>query len=54
MATADNELVFDPMAGSGATAAVAKKCGRRAIVCDSSEEYIEMIEKRTGLTRIQI
>jgi site-specific DNA-methyltransferase (adenine-specific) len=54
MATTDNEVVFDPMAGSGTTAAVAKKSGRKAIVCDSSDEYIEMIEKRTGLTRIQI
>lgn len=54
MATADNEIVFDPMAGSGTTAAVAKNTGRRAIVCDSSEEFIAMIEKRIGITRIKL
>jgi site-specific DNA-methyltransferase (adenine-specific) len=54
MATTEKELIFDPMAGSGTTAAVARKSSRKAIVSDSSEEYIEMIEKRTGLTRIQI
>jgi site-specific DNA-methyltransferase (adenine-specific) len=54
MATTDREIVFDPMAGSGTTAAVAQKINRKAIVCDASEEYIKIIEKRTGVERIKI
>ena len=53
MATTENEIVLDPMAGSGTTAAVAMKIGRKAIVCDSSPEYIEMIEVRTGRNRLE-
>lgn len=52
MATLKTEIVFDPMAGSGTTAAVAKKNGRRSIVCDISEEYICKIENRLGIKRI--
>lgn len=51
MATLKNEIVFDPMAGSGTTAAVVKKSGRKSIVCDMSEEYICKIENRLGIKR---
>ncbi len=54
MSTLPNEIIFDPMAGSGTTAAVAQKSKRKAVVCDKSEEFIEMIEKRTGKKRITI
>ncbi len=54
MSTLPNEIIFDPMAGSGTTAAVAMKSKRKAVVCDKSVEYIEMIEKRTGKKRITI
>lgn len=54
MATKPKDLVIDPMAGSGTTAASALKHGRRAIVCDQSEAYIQLIEKRLGVARIQL
>lgn len=54
MATTDEEIIFDPMAGSGTTAAVALKTNRKAIVCDGSEEYTRIIENRTGVPRIKI
>lgn len=54
MAMTDSDYVFDPMAGSGTTAAVAVKHGFNAIVCDQNEEYIQMIEKRLGIPRIQL
>ena len=37
MSTLPNETVFDPMAGSGTTAAAALKNGRKAIVCDKKQ-----------------
>ena len=49
MATEPGDIVFDPMAGSGTTAAAARKLGRRAIVCDHDSQYIEMIKKRLKL-----
>lgn len=54
MATKTDDIIFDPMAGSGTTAASARKNGRKAIVCDKSEEYIQIIEKRIGIKRIVI
>jgi site-specific DNA-methyltransferase (adenine-specific) len=54
MATTEGEVIFDPMAGSGTTAAVAIKTGRKAIVCDSSPEYISMIEERLGIAQLSI
>lgn len=54
MATKEGDVVFDPMAGSGTTAASSKKNNRKSIVCDMSEEYIQMIEKRMGINRISL
>ena len=54
MSTMPGEIVFDPMAGSGTTATVSQKNLRKAIVCDKSEEYISIIEKRTGKKRISL
>lgn len=54
MATKEDDLIFDPMAGSGTTAACAIKNYRKAIVCDKSEEYIEMIESRLGIKRMSL
>ena len=53
MSTVPGDTVFDPMAGSGTTAAVAVKTGRKAIVCDQKEEYIQIIENRIGIKRLQ-
>ena len=52
MALGNNELVFDPMAGSGTTGASAVKNGYKAILCDQSEEYIMIMEKRLNVKRI--
>jgi len=54
MATKENDIIFDPMAGSGTTAASAKKNNRKCIVCDASEEYIQIIEKRLQHERIRL
>ena len=54
MANDEGDVVFDPMAGSGTTAACAKKHGMKSIVCDINENYIQMIEKRLGVGRIKI
>jgi site-specific DNA-methyltransferase (adenine-specific) len=52
MATKPNDIVLDPMCGAGTTGAVCAKLGRRALLCDSSEEYIQMTETRLGIRRI--
>ena len=54
MACQKGDVVFDPMAGSGTTAACAKKHGMKSIVCDMNEDYIQMIEKRMGVKRIEL
>lgn len=54
MAMEEGNLVFDPMAGSGTTAACSRKHGMKAIVCDISEEYTQMMEKRLGVKRVQL
>ncbi|MCL2629970.1 MAG: site-specific DNA-methyltransferase [Firmicutes bacterium] len=44
-----NETVFDPFAGSGTVAKVAKELGRNSVSCEINEEYIPLIEKKIGL-----
>ena len=51
MTTQAEDLVLDPMCGSGTTGAVCMNLGRRAILCDISEEYIAMTEKRLNVRR---
>jgi site-specific DNA-methyltransferase (adenine-specific) len=46
MSTLPGDTVLDPMCGSGTTGAVCQKLGRRAILCDISEEYLEVTRKR--------
>lgn len=52
MSTVKGDIVVDLMAGSGTTGSVAKKTGRKAILCDINEEYISMMEKRLSVKRI--
>lgn len=52
MSTRPGDLVIDPMAGSGTSAAVALRLGRRALVADASEEFTSMIETRVGRVRV--
>jgi DNA modification methylase len=40
------DVVFDPFIGSGTTAVVAKKLGRRFLGCDISPEYVKMAVRR--------
>ncbi len=54
MSSCPRDIVFDPMAGSGTTAAVARRLGRKCIVCDKEEEYIQMMERRLGVERTKI
>ena len=53
MSTEENDLIVDPMAGSGTTGAVAQKLNRRAILCDISEEYTRMMETRLNVHRTE-
>jgi len=43
------DVVFDPFAGVGTTAVVAKKLGRRFVAVESAEEYCLLAEKRLAL-----
>lgn len=54
MTVSDNGLILDPMCGSGTAGAVSKECGFRAILCDGSEEYTQLVEKRLGVNRLNI
>ncbi len=51
MATKEGDTVLDPFCGSGTTGVVCRDLGRRAILCDASEEYTRMTEKRLGVKR---
>lgn len=54
MTMSENGLLLDPMAGSGTSGAIAKQRGFRAILCDRSEEYTRLIEKRLDTVRLQV
>jgi len=54
MVTEKDQLVIDPMSGSGTTGQVAINLGLKAILSDESEEYIKIMEKRLGLKRLPI
>ena len=49
MTTKPGDIVLDPMCGSGTTGAVSRRLGRKAVLCDESEDYLQMAEKRLGL-----
>ena len=53
MTTKPGDTVLDPMCGSGTTGVVCAGLGRRAILCDASEEYTVIAEKRLGIRRTQ-
>jgi site-specific DNA-methyltransferase (adenine-specific) len=54
MTSKPGDLVFDPMAGSGTTAAVCKTHKRKCIISDESEEFIAIAEKRLGVERLSL
>ena len=43
-----NDIVLDPMCGSGTTCKMAKKLGRRFIGIDIGPEYCEIARKRVN------
>jgi DNA modification methylase len=47
--TKPGDSILDPFAGSGTTAVVAKKLGRRFVAIESNEEYCLIAEKRLEL-----
>ncbi len=53
MTTKEDDLIYDPMCGSGTTGAFALKHKRSAILSDINEEYISIVESRLLEKRIQ-
>lgn len=47
----ENGVVLDPFAGSGTSGLVAQKYNRRAILCDSNPDYIEIQRKRLNVAQ---
>jgi hypothetical protein len=54
MVSEEGDLILDPMCGSGTTGAATKVLGRTTVLCDSSEEYIQITEKRLNVERIAL
>lgn len=54
MTTVKGDLIFDPMSGSGTSGVVARELGRASILCDHSEEYTQIMEKRLGVARVRM
>jgi hypothetical protein len=52
MTTMEGDLVLDPMSGSGTTAEAARSMGRCAVICDQSDEYTQIAEKRLNTRRL--
>jgi site-specific DNA-methyltransferase (adenine-specific) len=46
------DLIYDPMAGSGTTGAVCRTHKRKCIISDMSDEYLSLAEKRLGVKRL--
>lgn len=54
MGTARGDLVVDLMSGAGTSAVAAYNNERFSIICDISEEYTAIAEKRLGVHRISL
>jgi site-specific DNA-methyltransferase (adenine-specific) len=54
MVVSEKGLIFDPMAGSGTAGAVAQKRDYRAILCDRSEEFTQLMEQRVQISRLDL
>ena len=52
MTSKTDDLIYDPMAGSGTTGAVCKIHKRKCILSDISDEYLTLAEKRLGIKRL--
>ena len=51
MSTRPGDVVLDPMCGSGTTGEACLRLGRNAILCDESQQWTEVSERR--LTRVE-
>ncbi len=49
MSTQENDTVLDPMCGSGTTGEACLQLNRKAVLCDNSEEYLSITEKRIAV-----
>ena len=47
-----DDLIYDPLAGSGTTGAVCITHRRKCILSDMSDEYLTLAEKRLGIKRL--
>lgn len=54
MTTKEDDVVLDPMCGAGTTGEVCRNLNRKAILCDSEEDYISITEKRLNVKRIDV
>jgi len=54
MTTVPGDIVLDPMAGSGTTGVVARKLGLKSILSDINEDYVQLMEQRLNINRINI
>jgi site-specific DNA-methyltransferase (adenine-specific) len=52
MTSAPDDLIYDPMAGSGTTGAVCIAHKRKCILSDISDEYLTLTEERLGVKRL--
>ncbi len=51
MTTRENDLVLDPMCGSGTTGEACLQLGRRALLCDAAAEWVEATRERLARRR---
>ena len=49
MSTQKGDMVLDPMCGSGTTGEACLRLDRRAMLCDESQEWLNVTSKRLGL-----
>jgi site-specific DNA-methyltransferase (adenine-specific) len=54
MTVSDGGMILDPMCGSGTSGAVSKERGFKTVLCDGSEEYTALVEKRLGVKRLNV
>jgi DNA methylase len=54
MTTKSNDLILDPMCGSGTSGVASRQLGLKVILADINEDYIQIVEKRLGVKRIEL
>jgi site-specific DNA-methyltransferase (adenine-specific) len=51
MTTRPGDSILDPMCGAGTSGVVCARLGVRSVLCDASEEYTAIVQKRLGILR---